>query len=170
VDSIAGNGFPLYRVGALRQVGTFSPDLFFSHEELDIGLRLRRAGYHLYIDGRMLRDRRRSISLPDVKATRRWRIVPPNWRTYYSFRNTIHILRLNGSPWVALKISITRGVAKPLLHMPVEPRTAFRALVQNVRAIRDAWSGRLGRTVEPETATLRPGKAPRPIPNLIEGE
>ena len=47
-DYIGGNRLPIYRVAAIRDVGVFDPKLFFGFEELDFGLRLRRAGYSLY--------------------------------------------------------------------------------------------------------------------------
>ena len=47
-DYIGGNRLPIYRVAAIRDVGVFDAKLFFGFEELEFGLRLRRAGYSLY--------------------------------------------------------------------------------------------------------------------------
>lgn len=150
VDCIAGNALPLYRVGAIRDAGTFAPSLFFSHEELELGLRLQRAGYLLFCHGARWRARREGNARPDVLAEDRWRILQPNWRSYYSLRNTIYILRSNGSRGAALRISISRGFLKPLAHLPVAPRMASKSLRLNGRACIDAWRGRLGRRVEPD--------------------
>jgi GT2 family glycosyltransferase len=165
VDCIAGNALPFYRVGAIRAVGTFWPPLFFSHEELELGLRLERAGYVLYAHGVRWKERRTAASRPDVVAEERWRLLQPNWRSYYSLRNAIFILRTNDRRGVALRVSVTRGILKPLTHLPVAPRMAVRALVLNMRACGDAWRGRLGRRVEPKTWQPRPKRVATAAPS-----
>ncbi|MGH2784121.1 MAG: glycosyltransferase family 2 protein [Actinomycetota bacterium] len=164
VDYIAGNALPLYRVRALRDVGTFAAPLFFSHEELELGLRLKRAGFALYCHGDRWRARRADNGRPDVLEEERWRLLQPNWRSYYSLRNTIHILRENGGSGAALRITISRGLLKPLAHLAVSPRSASRALRLNVRACADAWRGRLGRRIDPDVSA-RPKRAPAPAPS-----
>jgi GT2 family glycosyltransferase len=155
VDYIAGNALPLYRVAALRDSGTFAGPLFFSHEELELGLRLQRSGYVLYCHGERWRARRVENARPDVLVEERWRLLLPTWRSYYSLRNTIHILRSNGRRGAAIRISISRGFLKPIANLPVAPRVASRALRLNGRAVADAWRGRLGRRVEPDVAQPR---------------
>ncbi|MGH2793565.1 MAG: glycosyltransferase family 2 protein [Actinomycetota bacterium] len=162
VDYIAGNALPLYRVGALRDAGSFSPPLFFSHEELDIGLRLERKGYTLYADGVRWRERRSATGRPDELNEERWRILTPNWRSYYSLRNAIFIMRDNGRPGAALRITFSRGLLKPLVNLPRSPRLAGKALALNRRACVDAWRGRLGRRVEPNVEQPRPKKVAAP--------
>lgn len=158
VDYIAGGGFPLYRVGALRRVGGFAGDLFFSLEDLEIGLRLAAGGFALYVDGTMLSERRSTNRRPDVLRERRWRIAPPTWRTYYSFRNTLVILRRNGLGRLALRIAVVRGILKPVLNLPLAPRAALRTIAWNVRASRDAWLNRMGGQVEPRVEQARTNK------------
>jgi hypothetical protein len=51
VDYIGGNAFPTYLTGAVREVGTFASALFWGFDDLEFGLRLRRAGYSMYADG-----------------------------------------------------------------------------------------------------------------------
>ncbi|MGH2728433.1 MAG: glycosyltransferase family 2 protein, partial [Actinomycetota bacterium] len=143
VDCIAGNAIPLYLVGALRKAGTFSAPLFFSHEELDLGLRLQAAGHALYADGTQWAARRRRNDRPDDVREERRGILEPNWRSYYSLRNAIYILRVNGRGASALRISLGRGFGKPLLNLPLAPRKAARALALNARACADAWRGKL---------------------------
>jgi glycosyltransferase involved in cell wall biosynthesis len=158
VDCIAGNALPLYRVEALRDVGSFDPALFFSHEELDLGLRLQRAGYALYAYGSRWRERRSRNARPDVLEGDRLQLLTPNWRSYYSLRNTIHILRSERRSGVAVRVTLSRAIGKPLLHLPLTPRIALRALALNMKASVDAWLGRLGRRVEPEVSQPRPKK------------
>jgi Glycosyl transferase family 2 len=51
IDYIGGGQFPLYLAEAVRRVGPFSAPLFFGCDDLEYGLRLRRAGYSLYAPG-----------------------------------------------------------------------------------------------------------------------
>ena len=152
VDCIAGNAVPMYRAGALRQAGSFLGSLFFSHEELEIGLRLEAAGFALYADGAAWRQRRMRNQRPDVIAESRWDLLQPNWRTYYSLRNTMFVLRQHGRPVTALRVGFARGLLKPLLHLPAHPSKALRALRINGRAFQDGWRERLGRRMEPDVS------------------
>lgn len=49
-DYLASNGAPLYRCDAIERLGFFDGDLFFGFEDLDLGLRLRAAGFRLLVD------------------------------------------------------------------------------------------------------------------------
>jgi hypothetical protein len=74
----------------------------------------------------------------------------PGWRRYYSLRNLIYLLRQHGHTLTALRVTILRGVAKPLLNLPLRPVLGLRHLRSNLRAARDGWTGRLGRQVSPD--------------------
>lgn len=140
VDYLVTGYLPLYRVGAVREVGVFRPELFFGLTEAEYGLRLRRHGYTLLrVDGggRPRRSPQRTVT-------------SPTWRRYYSNRNRILLAREYGTPTAALQVILTL-VAKPLLNLPRRPAVAADALRWNLRSIRDALLGRLGRTVEPGT-------------------
>jgi len=149
VDCIAGNLCPLYAVRALRSVGTPRAELFFGLEELEFGLRLRRAGYSLYghgpswYEGRV-RGGRLGIRIAPTRS-----LTEPTWRRYYSLRNLVWILRAIGRPRSALRVTVIAGVAKPVANLPVHPRAAYRHLRLNLAACRDGWMNRMGRTVEP---------------------
>jgi glycosyltransferase involved in cell wall biosynthesis len=165
VDAIAGNQFPFLLVRAIRDAGTFSRDLFFGFEELEHGLRLRKAGYSVYADGRRWRERRanwRRLGL-DLRPSRA--LGPVTWRRYYSLRNAIYILRSHGRVWSALRITLLRGLGKPLVNMPIAPRRAFQHLRLNRKACWDAWTGRMGRTVEPDSGYEV--FAPGPVNQLV---
>jgi GT2 family glycosyltransferase len=142
VDYLATNCYPLFRLEAVRAVGTFDPDLFFGVTELEYGLRLRRADFVLYRTDRWATERRPSRA--------RLSLADRDWRRYYSLRNQIAVLRRYGHPGTALQVSVVRGVAKPLFHLPRRPRQAVRALGDNLRAIKDGWQGTLGRTIDPD--------------------
>jgi GT2 family glycosyltransferase len=151
VDYLKSNWCPLYRVAALRTVGTFEPRLFFGFDDLEYGLRLRAAGWDLRADphGRTVRE---------ATAGPSWRIGPVDWRRYYSLRNLVWLLRTHHRSGVAARVALTVGMAKPLANLVVEPGAAWAHLRLGVRASIDGWRGTLGRTVTPDAARRRGAK------------
>jgi GT2 family glycosyltransferase len=140
VDYLGGNCFPMYRLDAVRRVGPFRSDLFFGWDDLEFGLRLRRAGYALYVHGPLAREYARHEKPRDVA---------PAWRHYYGLRNYIQILRWNRRFGHALRVTIVSGLAKSLLNLAREGRGSLPQFGMTVRACVDSWAGRLGRTVDP---------------------
>lgn len=157
VDYIGSGQLPLYRVRAVREVGVFKPELFFGFEELEYGLRLRAAGWSLYVDGDRWRAGRRLLGRLEVAGRPTVGFAGTTWRDYYRLRNLIAILLGAGRRGAAVRVSLLVGLVKPLVNAPRQPGRSLRRLRLNWRAIRDGWAGRLGRTVEPE-----PGPAGRP--------
>ena len=149
VDSISGNQCPLYSAGAVRVVGPHRPELFFGFEELELGLRLRDAGYTLYADGPIWLAGRRAGGRLGASLTPSRGLDPVTWRRYYSLRNLIWILRERGAPAAALRVTVLAGFAKPIANLAREPGLALQHLRLNAQACRDAWTRRMGRTVEP---------------------
>ena len=150
VDTIAGNQFPLYSVAAMAATGVFRADLFYGFEELEYGLRLRARGFHLYVDGDEWRENRaRNRRLGLVKQPALGVHGAPPWERYYSIRNLIYVLRANGASAGALRVTATTAIAKPVANMVRVPRFALQHLRLGLRASRDGWTDRLGRTVEP---------------------
>ncbi|MFA5882545.1 MAG: glycosyltransferase [Acidimicrobiia bacterium] len=149
VDFIGGDFCPCYSVRAIRSVGTPRRDLFFGFDDLEYGLRLRAAGYALQVSGRSF------LASREANGTLGQDLVPSrglgrlSWRRYYSLRNLVRILRDSGSIGAALRVTVIVGLAKPLANVFVDPTLAFGHLRLNVRACLDAWTGRMGRTVEP---------------------
>jgi hypothetical protein len=88
-----------------------------------------------------------------------WRLDEPGWRRYYHVRNQIFILRRYGSRAAAARRTLVLGIGKPLANLVVSPRRAVGHLRLGIKASRDAWSGRMGRRVEPLPWGPRP--APR---------
>lgn len=155
VDYVAGGHLPLYLARVVRAEGTFSPAIFFGLSEIEYGLRLRRAGYSLYghgdlwLEGRARAGRLNTVIRPGL------RLPEYGWRRYYSLRNTIFVLRQHGHRWTALRVTLGRGLGKPLLNLAITPRAAGRHLALNWKACRDGWSGRMGRVVEPDGRSKR---------------
>jgi glycosyltransferase involved in cell wall biosynthesis len=153
VDYIGSGQFPFYRVPAVRAVGPFKAELFFGFEELEYGLRLRRSGWSLYVDGERLRGLRLRAGRLGLSGAPSRRLAPLTWRRYYGLRNLINILVAAGRRDAAIRVTLLVGLAKPLLNVPRDPRGSWRYLRLNWRACRDGWRGRLGRTVEPQVGS-----------------
>lgn len=147
VDVIGNGRTPVYRVDVVRRVGPYDPRLFFGLEELEFGLRLRSAGYVLYANGDVWRQWIRSAGSPDGEG--RLRIRRAGWRNYYAIRNLIWVQRAHGRLFGALFTTVVVALLKPLLNLGVDRARASEQLRLNVSAVKDAWSGRLGRTIEP---------------------
>lgn len=146
VDYLATGYSPMFRVSAIRDAGPMREELFIGMTEVEFGLRLKRAGYELKASADLWSPTPRPERLARGPRTT---LARPTWRRYYSVRNFIVILRDNGHGVVAARISLTRGLLKPLLNLAVSPRDAWAHLTLNLAAVRDAWTGTLGRTLEP---------------------
>lgn len=155
VDAIGNGRAPMYLVGALKEVGPFDPRLFFGLEELEFGLRLKSAGFTMYANGDIWDQWVRSHGSPDRRPS--VSLQRPNWRTYYAVRNLIWIQRMNGWFLGALFTTAVVALLKPLLNLATKPRPATEQLTLNLAAVRDGWTGRLGKTVEPDVLTPAAG-------------
>jgi glycosyltransferase involved in cell wall biosynthesis len=151
IDYIGGGQFPLYLADAVRPLAA---PLFFGCDDLEYGLRLRRAGYRLYAPGALWLQLRRKWGHTGMEVRPGVALGEPTWRRYYSLRNTIHILRAFGATSAAIRVTALQGLLKPLANMATSPRRAWRHLKLNLRACRDGWTGRLGRTLEPEVRAV----------------
>jgi rhamnopyranosyl-N-acetylglucosaminyl-diphospho-decaprenol beta-1,3/1,4-galactofuranosyltransferase len=147
VDHLHGNAAPIYSVGAVRRSGMQSGELFWGLEELDFGLRLTAAGYTLYMDADLWQELRAICQNEEPVAHPSLRLKEPTWRRYYALRNLLYLLIRAGRRPTALRVALVRGLAKPLFNTMITPRLAVSHLRLNVRAIRDAWKGRMGLTV-----------------------
>jgi glycosyltransferase involved in cell wall biosynthesis len=150
VDYVGGNQLPTYRLAVLREVGTFRDDLFFGFDDLEFGLRLRAAGYSLYVDGDRWLERRSAKGRMGLDGGPSVGLGPVSWRRYYSLRNVVWILRSHGRSGTAARLAVSAGVGKPLLHLVRTPGLALAHLRQGLRASVDGWAGKMGRTLEPE--------------------
>lgn len=151
VDYVPGGGIPFVRFAAVEAVGGHTEELFFGFEELEFGLRLRRAGFDVLVDGEMgLASRVASGRLGDMVGIPSLAATMPNWRHYYSLRNLVHILRTYGHPLAAARVAL-RGWAKALVVlMRDRDRPALDYGRVTLAATLDGGRGRLGRRVEPD--------------------
>lgn len=155
VDYIGGGRFPLYLVAAVRAVGSFSSKLFFAFDDFEYGLRLRTAGFSLYAHRSLWRKAREADGQIGLDVRPSLRLSDLSWRRYYEMRNVLHILGSSGRTGTAVRIFLIRGLGKPLANLLVNPRASMKLLRMNLRAGRDAWTGRMGRTLEPDAEPRR---------------
>jgi glycosyltransferase involved in cell wall biosynthesis len=167
VDWVGGNSVPFHRVAAIRDGGPYSRAVFFGLSEVEHGLRLGAAGYRAYAHGELWRRARVRYGRMGLVARPSLGLGEASWRRYYSLRNVIYILRSHGRRGAAIRATLVMGVGKPAANLVVAPRRALEHLRLNLRACRDGWTGRMGRTMEPHPWRRRPSKVP--FGEVIEG-
>ncbi len=140
VDWIGSNQLPIYSTAALRRSRVPLPELFWGFEELDIGLALRDSGHSLYRDGHFRYHHDLDAVIP--KVGRQW----ATWRAFYTVRNLVHLMRRYSTDGVAVRVGARTALGR-LRECPTSDRLPLTRLL--VRALRDGWAGRLGRTFEP---------------------
>lgn len=146
VDYLGGNQLPIYRVPAVRSVGTFDAALFFGYEELDFGLRLRSQGFRLVVPGEVALELRQRYGRLGVPASANRLRARASWRVYYGARNLIHIARGHGT-FSALVFNLAHhGVLRPI-KLLANGRAGEAAL--SIRGTFDGAVERMGRRVEP---------------------
>lgn len=148
VDYIGSGQFPMYSREAVSGVGIFDQSLFFGFDDAEYGLRLRRAGYHLYADGdRWKSDRSWLGTWGKPRAFFSTRGDTGTWRRYYNTRNIVFIARRYGgvvAPLYAGAGSGIKGVAAL-----ARSRRPVRELLLPIRGLADGVIGRMGRNVDP---------------------
>jgi glycosyltransferase involved in cell wall biosynthesis len=149
VDYLKSGWTPLYSVRAIREIGPFDAGLFFGFDDLEFGLRLVDAGYLLEAH-ELGREQADPPSTPSLGYRR------AEWRTYYTVRNLVIVLRRHASPSAVALTVLLQGVAKPLFNLLRGPRSGWPQCRMAWTAIWHATIGRHGRTVSPETAKTNP--------------
>lgn len=152
IDAAGGNQCLMLRSSILESVGLPDPKLFFGLEEMEYCLRIRRAGYRLLVDGSLLHQYREHFGRLGHHARRlpaRRHPVGKLWRRYYNSRNYIYLMRNTfGRPDLA-----RREAVKALVRTAACWRHGFRYGWRYTRlqlaGVRDGFTGRMGRTVEP---------------------
>jgi hypothetical protein len=148
VDYVAGGQLLMVRAAAARKIAGFDPELFFGFEELDYCLQLERAGFGVYVDGPAQRSEREKYGRLGASVGRSVRPTNP-WRRYYSVRNHIVIMRRYGSRLRAAAVTGAELVVRPVVDLRQRRRGVIALAAAGARGCFDAWSGRLGRRMEP---------------------
>ena len=131
VDYLASNGAPIYSWKAIEDAGFFDERLFFGFEDLDLGLRMQRAGWVL---ATVNRD-----DLHEVEDTAPSRTA---WREYYKTRSFVWISRREAGVFGTAVYALRSVVGGSLLL--VRGGNASSAAARCWGAL-DGWRGRLGR-------------------------
>jgi glycosyltransferase involved in cell wall biosynthesis len=151
VDHIGGNQLPCYRVSAMREVGLPDTQLFFGFDDLEYGLRLSEAGRRLYVRGDLWAREREFYGRRGRDKAEGRRIGPIGWRDYYSIRNLVWILRSRGHHLGAARVIVRSVIGKSVYSLSGKPHAALAHLRQGLHASFDAYTGRMGRTIEPDS-------------------
>ncbi len=157
VDYVGSNHFPLYRMGIMRQLGPFFSGLFLGYSELEYSLRVRRAGFNIYVDGEEVIKRRESKNRTGLPSRSRSRVrtsMPP-WRVYYTTRNMVWMLRANGHTFGALRVSFRRGLGRGVSQVVVSPKASPRYFRAGLYGIVHGWTDVMGAVIDPDDETLR---------------
>jgi len=151
VDFIPGNGQFIVNAAAARCCGLPSPELFFSFEDLEMSLRLRRSGYRLLVDGERMKEARIKagrFGVP-VKTSSINRKKDSLWRNYYSTRGYIYMMRRiffrNDLAWK----QVARELAKCVLSFRHGPNFGFAFSRLSLLGVVHAYRGKMGRTIPP---------------------
>ena len=131
VDYLASNGAPLYNWRAVDSLGFFDRELFFGFEDLDLGLRLQRAGWRLCAYG-----------LDDVHKVANTAPSRTLWREYYKSRAMIAICRRHLGP-VATLVFVFRSIIGGSVLLTVRQRS-LGLLAARFRGAFDGMTGRFG--------------------------
>jgi len=156
VDVVGGGQGLLLRTAALDASGPPDRRLFFGLEEIELCLRLRRAGLRLLVDGDLMRRYREDAGRLDLTVRRSpWRFWPVHtlWRRYYTVRNYIFLMRNTfGRPDLARR-EIGKAAARCLAGWVRGPRYGLALASYQILGVRDGLAGRLGRTIAPSPST-----------------
>lgn len=146
VDWLANTMVPLWSVACVRDVGPYDARLFFGLEELEFGLRARRAGWRVVMLADLLRERRERRG----PAAPREATAAPPWRRYYSHRNAIVVASRHGTRAVRWRVAGARWRRSVGAFVR---RGSLRVVVLEWRGIVHGLRGVGGRVVEPDPST-----------------
>jgi len=134
IDTGSFVGF-MVAAAAVAQVGLPEPAFFLSYDDTDYSLRLRRAGFTLWLAPASVIEHLRS-------AGGRLRAGPVGPRHYFNIRNRIVTARRYARwPTVGVTLGAVTGVA---LWLATKGRCQAGAWTVVRQALMDGWQGRLG--------------------------
>ncbi|WP_339868372.1 glycosyltransferase [uncultured Algoriphagus sp.] len=146
VDFIPGNKSFLINATLVKQGILPSPELFFGFEELDYCLKIKKAGFKLYVDGDYWLEQRKKMGAgnPDqqFKSTH-WGKKLPSIRTYYSARNMLTIL-LKNRLYFALIYNFLKILFKAISGFRFGLEYGKLSWKMNMMALTDFLRGKLG--------------------------
>jgi GT2 family glycosyltransferase len=130
----------LYRASWIRRAGPPREDYFMGAEDWEFLHRIRRAGARL--------DRVPETLVDHLSPARHRRGDARTWRLYYDVRNRLHFrFRVRRARRLRALAGVAATAAAVILFEPHKRRSLGLLL----RALRDFGSGRLGKTLDPDT-------------------
>jgi GT2 family glycosyltransferase len=147
VDWVTGAALVLRRE-ALDEVGLFDEGFFLYSEEVDLQLRLRRAGW----DIRFLPDvtvvhheSQFSAGVPERRINEMWRSRHRYWHKHHSAAGARAAALLTGAQYAARAgLAPLTGKAELAARMRLHARDAWRVTGPGLRELADEWNGRVG--------------------------
>lgn len=151
VDVIAGGQQLFLNSAALRAVGLPRKDFFFSYEDFELCLRLRRAGWTLVVDGERMKAARISAGRYGVKVESSAINRPREslWRHYYSTRNAINMMRTSFSRHDLANRHAMKEIIKSALSFKRGWRYGIAFAHMSLLGVIHGYTRRMGRTIEP---------------------
>ena len=165
VDVVAGGQQLILRREMVMNVGVPDSRLFFGLDDLEYCLRIRRAGYRLFIDGELMQECRRRSRLVNRSTCRPLRPYYRQhtlWRRYYSTRNYIFAMKTFERPDLA-RNELFKAIGRALLSFGHGPKFGCAFTVLQLRGVLDGYLGRMGRTIVPVAKYPRQNLSPESV-------
>jgi N-acetylglucosaminyl-diphospho-decaprenol L-rhamnosyltransferase len=147
VDWVAGAAL-LLRREALDSVGLFDEGFFIYFEEVDLCLRLRRAGWEVrYLPAVSVvhHESQFSADIPERRINEMWRGRRRYWRKHHSAVGTrIAALATGGQYLGAVAVGVIRRDRAYRASMRLHARNAWRVDGPGLRELADEWNRRVG--------------------------
>jgi GT2 family glycosyltransferase len=148
VDWVMGAALVLRRE-ALDQVGLFDEGFFIYSEEVDLQLRLRRAGWEVhYFPGATIvhHESQFSAAIPERRINEMWRSRHRYWRKHHSPLGA-RVAALSTGVQYALRAGLAPAVRRDrtfAARMRLHVRDAWRVTGPGLRELAEEWNGRVG--------------------------
>jgi len=147
VDWVVGAAL-LLRREALDSVGLFDEGFFIYFEEVDLCLRLRRAGWevrYLPTVSVVHHESQFSADIPERRINEMWRGRHRYWRKHHSAAGTrIAALATGGQYFGAAALGLLRRDRAYRASMRLHARNAWRVGSPGLRELADEWNRRVG--------------------------
>ena len=154
VDAVGGNQQLILRREVIQAVGLPDARLFFGLEEIEYCLRIRRAGYHLLVDGGLMQAKRAmfdrlNMKQPRLTAAALQKNYSSLWRRYYTTRNYIFTMNETFQRPDLARRETLKSFARAFFSWARGPKYGAAFCNLQMRGVVDGYLGRMGRTVMP---------------------